>query len=305
MILVIGEALVDIIDRGDGTHEAYPGGSPANVAVGLGRLDHDVQLLTSIGADAHGALIVEHLRDAGVALAGRPSAETTTSTAAARLDSGGAASYTFDIDWDIDVPPRLHEPAVVHTGSIAAALQPGAATVESLLETYAPRAMITFDPNIRPALMGDADVVRPRIERLIDLCDVVKASDEDIAWLYPGRDHDDVVKAWLETRPSVVFVTKGGDGSTAHTSAGSITVPPAKAVIVDTVGAGDAFMAGIIDGLGREHLLGASQRQGLHTIDLETVERIARHASLVSGLTVARSGAVPPSTGEVLAAEGA
>ncbi len=272
MILVVGEAIVDVVERPGGSRTEHPGGSPANVAVGLGRLGLDVVLATSIGDDAFGSLIAAHLIDAGVELGIGSRGPGRTSSAVARLDADGAATYDFDITWDpgaIEIPEAVD---VLHTGSIAATLAPGADDVEALVERLAPTAIVSFDPNIRPALLPHRDDTVARVERLIALADVVKVSDEDLAWLSPDEASEDVAARWLESAPALVVVTRGAAGSSAFARAGRVDVPAESGTVVDTVGAGDSFMSGLLAALDREGLLTVRRRDDLRVIDLQTLD---------------------------------
>ncbi|WP_129336657.1 carbohydrate kinase family protein [Cellulomonas endophytica] len=296
-LLVIGEVVADIVQPLAGPPATHPGGSPANVALGLARLGDDVTLLTQIGDDAHGDLIRAHLRGNAVQVLTAPApgpGRAATPSAIAHLDHTGAATYTFDITWTLPVmaPPRA--PLHVHTGSVAALMAPGADAVRSLVEQMRGRCSISFDPNIRPALVRDHGDGVARVEQLVGLSDVVKASDEDIAYLYPGTDPVRIAQDWLHRGPAVVVVTLGGEGSVVATRAGVVRIEPTVVTVADTVGAGDAFMSTLVDGLGRSRLLGARQRAELSGIGTEVVQRVARRASHAAAITVARPGAAPP-----------
>ena len=261
MILVVGEALVDVVERPDGSRHEHAGGSPTNVAVGLGRAGLDVSLATALGDDPYGDLIRQHLSESQVSLL----ASTTdhTASAVARLDGRGSASYEFDISWDPDLMDPPTTPDTVHTGSIAATLAPGADAVEALLHRLRPTSIVTFDPNVRPSLTPDRDEVADRVERLVRLADIVKVSDEDLAWLSPGTSFDDVAVRWLEAGVSMVVVTRGGKGSVARARSGRLDMTVAPVNVVDTVGAGDAYMSGLIVALEVEGLLDVTARERL------------------------------------------
>ncbi len=288
-VLVIGEALVDVVVGPDGT-EAHPGGSPANVALGLARLGRDVDLLTRLGLDPNGVRLVPGSAGGG-----------PTSVATATLDAGGAATYEFDITWALADGVRLRNaPVAVHTGSIAAVMQPGAAEVLTMVRALRFNSTITYDPNVRPSLMGSPDEARPAIERMVGLADVVKASDEDLAWLHPGEDVDDVARAWAGMGPALVVVTRGGEGATAFTHDGrEIAVAAPAVTVADTVGAGDSFMSGLIDGLWGAGLLGRANRESLRAIPDETVAGILRPCARIAAITVSRPGANPPTRAEL------
>lgn len=295
--LVIGEALIDIVERGGEVEGEYVGGSPLNVAVGLARLGRDVDFLTHIGTDDRGRRIADYVKEAGAHLVAGSTSAAKTPSARAMLDERGSARYEFDIEWQLSGTPEVAPPLIAHSGSIATMLEPGCRAVAALLDTYHPSATVTFDPNVRPALIeepGEAQAVRNRIDRLIERCDVVKASDEDMSWLDPDRSPEEIARTWLKLGPSIVAVTMGGRGALAVCAAGTVQVPAYRVEVVDTVGAGDAFMAGLIDGLWTLELLGAQRRRDLARIDTAALTDVVRTAALSSALTVARAGAQLP-----------
>ncbi|MEX0913905.1 MAG: carbohydrate kinase [Demequina sp.] len=300
--LVIGEALVDIVRRPSGEESLHPGGSAANVAIGLGRLDRDVELLAWIGQDEHGALIRAHMEDSAVAVARGSETAPRTSVAVANLDDNGVAQYDFDLTWDVNpqASPRT-DPLVVHTGSIGAVVAPGAAAVVDMVRSLRPGATITYDPNARPALMGDPGTARQSIERVVALADVVKVSDEDLEWLAPDTAPVDMARGWLMPGgPAMVIVTRGGDGASAYLHDGRTVEVTAPTVdVADTVGAGDSFMGGLIDGLWSADLLGGDKRDALRGIESAVLETILERSARIAAITVSRSGANPPRTAEL------
>ena len=292
--LVIGEALIDIVERDGAVLGEHVGGSPLNVAVGLGRLGRDVDFLTHIGRDERGARIVDHVESSGVQLVSGSQDAARTPTALARLDATGAATYEFDIDWRLSGTPEVAPPLVAHTGSIAAFLDPGALATAALLDTYRTSATITYDPNVRPALIDDREQAIGRIDRLIEHADVIKASDEDLRWIDPARSPEELATAWQAIGPAIVAVTMGERGALAVCAAGTVTIEAQRVDVVDTVGAGDAFMTGLIDALWSLDLLGGTRRSALAAIDIGTLESVLRSAAGVSSYVVARAGADLP-----------
>ncbi|MEW1955682.1 carbohydrate kinase [Terrabacter sp. NPDC080008] len=296
--LVVGEALVDAVTTPGGTTLEHVGGSPANVAFGFAALDHPVDLATWIATDERGRRIEEVCRQRGVALTPGSLGAAFTSVAHATLDAGGAATYVFDLEWQVASVPGLTAYGHVHTGSIGAVLEPGAAQVREILaEAHAVGATVSYDPNARPSLMGRPERARRTVESNIALSDVVKVSDEDIAWLCPGESIDDVVRAWGGLGPALVVVTRGGDGAVVHvTRTGEQRALPAPAVdVVDTVGAGDSFMSGLVSGLIDSGLLGGPQaRERLHAAALDDVLPAVERALRTGALTVGRAGAHAP-----------
>ncbi|MFE3941761.1 carbohydrate kinase [Streptomyces sp. NPDC059118] len=300
-LLVIGECVADIVRLQGAADQVHPGGSPANVAYGLARLGHGATLLTQLGPDANGRLIRDHLTGAGVEVR-TDDATAPTPSAAVTLDGAGRAAYTFEIGWTLGPVSLDRPPHHVHTGSVAAVLEPGAATVLGAVESLRTAATVSYDPNVRPELMGDhASAVR-RVERCVALSDVVKASDEDLEWLYPGQEPERVAERWLATGPAVVLVTRGGDGALAVLPGGRVTVDALPTEVVDTVGAGDAFMSGTLHALAAHGLLGADGRERLRSLDRARTADVLRHAAASAAVTVARAGANPPDVAELAAA---
>jgi len=265
-----------------------------NVAVGLGRLGLDVTLATAIGDDTYGALIESHLATAAVTLGAGSRGFGLTSSAVAHLASDGSATYDFELTWDPGLIPAPDGVNAVHTGSIAATLAPGADDVEMLLRELAPSAIVSVDPNIRPALLPDHEDVSRRVDRLVGLADIVKVSDEDLAWLSPDEPAETIAERWLEAGPAIVVVTRGGGGSMAFARSGRIDVPAAPATVVDTVGAGDSYMSGLLFGLHREGHLAGERRTELHDIGLDALTRVTSIAARSAAWTVGRAGAQPP-----------
>lgn len=301
--LIVGEALVDVVVKPDGSSAAHPGGSPANVALGLGRLGRDVELLTALGDDAHGKLVRAHLEKSHVQLTGGTPAQKT-SVATAHLDAQGVATYDFDLTWSL-APDAVTRPAplVVHTGSIAAVLEPGGAEVEGLLREAREASTITYDPNARPTLMGDPSAALARIETFVELADVVKVSDEDLEWLMPGVDPIDAARQWASAGTALVVVTRGGECSVAIASGAVIEVPSMRVDVVDTVGAGDSYMGGLIDGLWTAGLLGAKRREALASAPAAVVSAVLERCARIAAITVSRAGANPPSSEELEVAQ--
>ncbi|MFD0687844.1 carbohydrate kinase family protein [Actinomadura fibrosa] len=289
-IVVVGEALVDLVAESDGRRfRADPGGGPANIAVGLGRLGNPVTLVTTLGDDAFGRLVTGHLTAAGVAPTVHPA--LFTPLAVVTVDGAGVPSYDFAISWDVpalDVPP---DTAVLHTGSLAAAMAAG--PVEAAM---AAAPVVSYDPNIRPPLLGDRASERTRVERQIGLSDVVKASDEDLGWLYPDDDPVEVAHRWHGLGPALVVVTRGARGCVAVTASGQIERPAPKVEVVDTVGAGDAFMSGLLSGLLAGGLL---DRNGLARADETTLSAPLADALASAAITCTRPGADPPTKEEL------
>ena len=302
MILVVGESLVDIVVRSDGRRSEHPGGSPANVAVGLGRLGHPVTLATCLGDDERGQVVREALERSGVELAPGSIGRAPTSTATAWLDARGAARYDFDITWDPAGLDTLSFGPIVHTGSIASYLGPGADVVEELVKRASATSLVTFDPNVRPRLLDDRDAVLTRLSRLVAYCGVVKVSDEDLDWLYPGIAPNVVARKWLALGAELVIITAGARGSFAVHPAGEVHVASATTPVIDTVGAGDACMSGLIDAMTTTGVVTADSgdpTSGIRGLSLSDLRSFMHHANVSAAITVGRAGAEPPTREEL------
>lgn len=295
--LVLGEALVDIVVEAGGATREHVGGSPLNVALGLARLGHFVDFATTLGPDGRGERIRRVLADAGVDLVPGVITALATSTALARLDGSGAATYEFDLHFDLPVIAPAPGVGHAHTGSIGALLAPGDASVKAALVTVRGSGTVSYDPNVRPSIMGAADDIRGRIEHLVALADVVKASSDDLAYLYPGESLAVVLDRWGALGPALTVVTLGADGVTYRTrvSPDPLTLPTSAGDVVDTVGAGDSFMAGLLSGLLDLELLGDTPARGrLATATSGDVRPAVERGLATSAVTVAHAGAYAP-----------
>ncbi|MEX5299021.1 carbohydrate kinase [Kocuria sp. CPCC 205292] len=306
MLTVIGEALVDVVSKHGQEPRAHAGGSPMNVAVGLARLGHEVQFLGRYGEDEYGTQVEAHLRDNGVLLPFGPDARPT-SVAEAVIGDDGAATYDFQLDWSLDLSDEqlgelLRDTTLLHVGSIGAMLEPGASRVLHAVEQAHRSALISYDPNCRPSIIPDSSEARARAEQLVALADVVKASDEDLLWLYPHRSVEESAGAWLKAGAELVVVTRGPLGPWARTRAtgpAGVQVPAARTTVVDTVGAGDSFMAALLAWLTDHGYTGAQARERIDNLDQEQVGELLRHAASAAGVTVSRAGADLPRKDEL------
>ena len=299
--LIIGEALIDIVQRYAENPVEHVGGSPANVAVGVARLDNTVKFATCLGDDARGDRIRAHLTRRGVQVVTDPT-ETHTSTALANIDETGAATYNFDLNWDPGTIELTSDIGHIHTGSIGAVLLPGTDDVVAALQRGSTQATISYDPNVRPTIMGDLDKVRAQIESIIGYSDVVKASSDDIELLYPDLSLEAVLTRWGNLGPGLTVATRAADGvSFRLTGTGefvTLAAPPTR--VVDTVGAGDSFMAGLLSGLSDAGLLGGPEaRDRLGRATMAQVTPAIARGSRCGAITVSRAGAYAPSLDEL------
>jgi fructokinase len=299
-ILIVGEALVDIVDRGDAAiRTEFVGGSPANVAVALARLGRRTDFLAALAPDARGERIAQQLSRSGVNVLQESWTAERTSTALAEIRGDGSARYAFDIDWALPSPIDVGGYAAVHTGSIAAFLEPGARVVRELLRAARGHgAMVTFDPNIREALLPSRELAVATFESTVALSHVVKLSDEDAAWLYPGHTEEQLFETLLGLGADLVTVTAGGDGATLATHSQRVSVPAVAVDVVDTIGAGDTFMATLIAQAFDVFAVGA--RSGLLALGPASLGDIGALSARASAITVSRAGANPPTAAELM-----
>lgn len=317
--LVVGEALVDVVEGG----AAHPGGSPLNVAVGLARLGVPTTLFTRVGRDAHGSLVRDHLDASGVVLGDGSVHGDRTSTAVVDVDAEGRAEYRFDLVSELPTPGVAHA-GLVHAGSIAAFAEPGAAVVRATFARTDADTLLSFDPNIRPGAMGEREDVLGPFEAYAARAHVVKLSDEDAAWLYPSLGLDAVLARLVGLGTGLAVVTRGAEGclALAALAAGGgelggafVERPAAPVRLVDSIGAGDAFMSGLLaallgaaDGVGAD---GSGSGSGSdpwpvgrallagRADALEVLGPVLDAALASAAITVSRAGANPPSAREL------
>ena len=302
-IVVGGEALVDLVAGGGEELDAHLGGGPFNCARTLGRLEQPVAYLGRLSTDRFGTRLREQLEQDAVSLDAVVETEDPTTLALAELDAEGAATYRFYFE-GTSVPGLTPEDALavlppsvemVHVGTLGLVFEPIADSLEAVVR-HATGALVMVDLNIRPAVLHDAERYRARIGRLLPRTHVVKASDDDLAWLDPDRDELDAARALLDAGPAVVLLTRGGAGVTVVTPDGETDVPALRVEVVDTIGAGDAFGGGF---------LAWWRRAGLAAGDLARADQVleaTRFACVVAGRTVERAGASPPRLAEVATA---
>jgi fructokinase len=305
LVAVAGEVVVDLVPAdGDGLFRAVPGGSPANVAVGLHRLGVPTRLVARLAGDPMGRRLRRHLETNGLDLGHVVAAAEPTSLAIVSVEEDGTVGYDFRIDGTADwqwTDGELadvvdDDVAALHVGSLAMAVEPGASALRRLVERARAQATVSFDPNVRPLLMGRREDVVTRVEDLVAQSDVVKASAEDMAWLYPAEAPGAVASRWLGLGPSLVAITLGPDGVLAVGTATPLVQRPAVPVsVVDTVGAGDAFMAALLAGLSHRGLLGRPRTGRLRALEDAELAAVLDDAALAAALTCARPGADPPS----------
>ena len=292
-IWVCGEVLIDLIPDGIGERVPHVGGGPANTAKALARLGHDVYFIDGISGDKYGQMSRQELLDDDVKLDLALSSEKPTCLAIVSINENGGASYEFEIDgtatfdfsasWLPD--PSRYKPNVLHIGTLVTVIQPGADVLYDWAMQVAEFAPIVFDPNVRSVVMSDRDKYLAAVERWVAISSVVKVSDDDLAWLYPGQQYADVAKRWINDGAALVVVTRGAEGLIGFTSDGVVEAPGVKVDVADTVGAGDTVGAIIVE---------AMIEKGILNLTGDTLKAALNRAAVAAGITCSRKGAQPP-----------
>ncbi len=293
MISVIGEALVDLVITPDGAVDAKLGGAPFNTACACGRLGVEVRFVGSISVDRFGTMLVARLADDGVDTSSLVRVDVPTTLAAAEVDAAGTASYRFYIEGTSapalpTIAPAAIAGEIVFTGGLGLVLEPMATAVEAAISSASAGQLVMIDVNCRPRIVVDRQSYVDRVMRVLERADIVKVSDEDLAYLSPGVDPLDAARRLLDAGPSTVLVTRGGDGVHVLTAESSVVVEVGSVEVVDTIGAGDSFGAGFLawwsaSGLGRGD-----------AADVDRLVAAVRAANHVAGIVVTRRGADPP-----------
>lgn len=300
MIVVAGEALIDLVPQGTGAlAQLKPalGGGPYNTAVALGRLGSPTAFCSRTSYDAFGEALLDGLRGAGVDVSGVQRGTEPTTLAVATIDGDGSAAYSFYVEGTADrlfaAPAAL--PAGVRAvsfGTCSLVLEPGASAYEELMRTASGQGLFTaLDPNIRTGLIADPEAYRARFRGWLPSVTLLKLSEEDAEWLGGSP------REWLAAGPSAVVVTRGGDGLTAFTRDGAeYSVPGEKVDVVDTIGAGDTVNAALLHGLSAQGSLSAGALAGLGA---DGWTRLLRFAARAAAITCSRAGAEPPYAAEL------
>ena len=292
-IWVCGEVLIDLLPHG-----AVVGGGPANTAKALALLGHDVQFIDGLSRDAYGVTAREELIADGVGLTFALDSEKPMCTAAVTLDENSSASYVFTIDgtatFDFNASwlpdPSRHKPQLLHIGTLATIVEPGSLALYDWALQVAEFAPIVFDPNIRSSVLSDRDMYEAVVEKWVAISTVVKVSDDDLAWLFPGVDYLEIAKRWVNDGVAIVFVTRGADGIAAVTENKVTQVAGVKVDVIDTVGAGDTVGAIVCEAL---------IEQGVLNLRGEAMRKVLERAVVAAGITCSRAGAKPPTQREL------
>ena len=296
-VWVAGEVLIDLIPNGS-ERKSIVGGGPANTAKALAKIGIDTQFIDGISSDEHGQMAKGELVSAGVKLDYVKYLDKPTCLAMVSLSDSGSASYefvientaTFDFNLDWLPNPQTKCPSLLHIGTLATAIEPGATELFEWAQSVAKVAPIVFDPNIRPAVISDRKQYLNQVERWVFISSAVKVSDEDIKWLYPTLEINQVVNNWLAKGPSLIVVTYGDKGLAGYRQGEKVSVDAVKVVVADTVGAGDTVGAILVE---------AIVKDGLDNLSGVRLEMMLKRAAKAAAITVSRSGANPPTLKEI------
>jgi len=296
-VWVVGEVLIDLIPDSD-QHLAVVGGGPANTAKALAKLGVKTHFIDGISTDRYGQMAKAELLSTNVLLDYVQYSNKPTCTAKVALSKSGSASYefvventaTFDFS-DLWLPdPQSLKPLMLHIGTLATVIEPGASVLFEWAQSVARVAPIVFDPNIRPAVLDDRVEYVKKIEKWVEISSVVKVSEEDLNWLYPGKTINKIVNKWLEEGVQLVVVTLGDKGITAYRKNEQVSVDAVKVVVADTVGAGDTVGAILVE---------AIVNNGFDKLTGEVLKTMLNRAVKAAAITVSRTGANPPSKEEI------
>ncbi|ALV36396.1 carbohydrate kinase [Streptomyces sp. CdTB01] len=300
MIVVAGEALIDLVPQGTGALAGLKparGGGPYNTAVALGRLGSPTAFCSRVSRDAFGKALLDGLREAGVEVSAVQRGPEPTTLAVATIDGNGSAAYSFYVEGTADrlftAPPALPTGTrAVSFGTCSLVLEPGASAYEELMRAAAEQGVFTaLDPNVRAGLIPDADAYRARFKSWLPSVSLLKLSEEDALWL------GGTPREWLAAGPSAVVVTHGGDGLSVFTADGAVhSVPGEKVEVVDTIGAGDTVNAALLHGLAAQDALSA---EALRALGADGWTRLLRFAARAAAVTCSRAGAEPPYASEL------
>jgi len=296
-VWVAGEVLIDFIP-GKSESVVVVGGGPANTAKSLSKLGIATYFIDGISTDIYGQMAKAELLSAHVFLDFAQFSNKPTCTAKVTLSNSGTASYefvtdgtaTFDFSSSWLPDPQSERPALLHIGTLATIIEPGALVLLKWAQNVAHFAPVVFDPNIRPAVLSDRDEYINKIEKWVAISSAIKVSDEDLNWLYPGKSIDEIVNRWLEVGVQLVVVTFGDQGITAFREDEQISVEAVKVVVADTIGAGDTVGAVLVE---------AIVNNGLDNLTGEALKAMLNRAAKAAAITVSRVGANPPSKAEL------
>ncbi len=293
-VWVAGEVLIDLIPK-DGGRVAIVGGGPANTAKALARLGFDSYFIDGISTDAYGEQARAELLADGVKLDYSLTSNNPTCVATVTLDASGGATYEFLIDGTATfefneswLPNPSNPPAVLHVGTLATIVEPGATNLFNWAEKV--EAPLVFDPNIRTSVVNDRDRYIAIMQKWAAISSVIKMSEDDLAWLYPDMDFRAAAKNFINEKTQLVVLTRGASGIDGYTQDGEVSVPGVRVAVVDTVGAGDTVGAILVE---------AIVKYGLDNLVGTTLENTLHRAAQAAAITCSRAGANPPTFQEL------
>ncbi|PWK68114.1 carbohydrate kinase [Aminobacter sp. AP02] len=301
MILCCGEALIDMLPRqsqaGEPAFAPYAGGAIFNSAIALGRLGVPVEFFSGLSSDLFGQQIREVLAASNVGSLYANVSPRPTTLAFVRL-SDGHATYTFYDEntagrmlTEMDLPALGGDVDAMLFGAISLIPEPCGSAYEALMKREHKNRVMMFDPNIRPGFILDKQAHLERMLRMLAMADIVKLSDEDLEWFGETGSHDEIAANWLRKGPSLIIITKGSKGATAYSDEHTVTVTPEKVTVVDTVGAGDTFNAGVLASLHEQNVLA---KNAIAKLSEAAIEKALLLGARAAAVTVSRAGANPP-----------
>lgn len=306
MIVCCGEALIDMLPRqtaaGESAFAPHAGGAIFNTAIALGRLGISTGFFTGLSSDMFGDILRDTLKASNVDFGPCATLDRPTTLAFVKLVNGHATYAFFDENTAGRMLTEEHMPALgdfceaLHFGAISLIPDPCGHTYEKLMTREHETRVISFDPNIRPGFIIDKDAHLGRMNRMAAMSDIIKFSDEDLEWFGMDGSHDDLAAEWLKRGPKLVLITKGGDGAVGYTASHKVDVSSERVAVVDTVGAGDTFDAGVLASLKMQDLLTKAQVADLSEDAIRNALALGAKAAAV---TVSRAGANPPWKAEI------
>ncbi len=309
MIVVAGEALVDMVPVGD--DELTPlapklGGGPYNVAVALGRLDVPTSFLSRVSSDHFGEQLIKRLHASKVGTELVQRGQENTTLAVVGLAEDGSARYSFYVDGTADrlvedPGPLPSDVQAVSFGTLSLVLEPGASVYEKVLRRESKRLLTALDPNIRAGLIDDPGAYRARFRSWLPDVGLLKVSVEDAQWLAEEGDVIEIARTWISQGPAAVVLTRGGDGLSVITATGQVDVPPVKVDVVDTIGAGDTVQGALLAWLHDHDALSVEKVRALASDEWTDA---LTYAGAAAAITCSRAGAEPPFASELTTALG-
>ena len=300
-VWVCGEALIDLIPvrPGSDQRQVIPGGGPANTAHALARLDISTEFIGGLSDDHYGQRMRSEFIAGRVGLTFTPEHQLPTCLAIVSIDVDGGATYEFKIDGTAtfafateNLPvPKLIQPEVIYIGTLATIIEPGASILKDWIIQAKDYAPIIYDPNIRSSVISDRSRYQEVVKEWVALSNVVKASEDDLAWLYPEADPLEIARGWVSSGIQLVVITKGENGMVGVTENQEVSIPGVKVKVIDTVGAGDTVGAVLVEAL---------VEFGLETLTSELLSHTLHRAALAAAITCSRAGANPPTKAELL-----